>query len=201
MAAAQAGGARPRREAEPPGEEAPSGPDASAGGSGNAGSGACPGERGPCSVTGSAAGLRRRPGALARAFCPPRGRVVPSSQRSPGRSSAPSALFLHPSGFLSRRLRPLPGLRAVRSAAPFLPVPSAAAPGGELGRPAGSGSPGRGGLALRLPEVGDPGGGWGVGRALGGRYVLARSTFLPPKSLCPDPPRSSLVLIKRRAVG
>lgn len=47
VATAQAGGARPRREAEPPGEEAPSGPGAAAGGSGNAGSGACPGERGP----------------------------------------------------------------------------------------------------------------------------------------------------------
>lgn len=45
VATAQAGGARPWWEAEPPGEEAPSGPGAAAGGCGNAGSGACPGER------------------------------------------------------------------------------------------------------------------------------------------------------------
>lgn len=70
VAAAQAGGAGPRREAEPPREEAPSGQGAAAGGSGNAGSGACPGERPARSVAGSAAGLARGPGSSGRERCP-----------------------------------------------------------------------------------------------------------------------------------
>lgn len=69
MATAQAGGARPRREAEPPGEEAPSGQGAAAGGSGNAGSGACPGERPAGSAAGAAAGLVSGPGSAGLAYC------------------------------------------------------------------------------------------------------------------------------------
>lgn len=177
MAAAQAGGARPRREAEPRREEALSGLGAAAGGSGNAGSGACPGERCARSAAGSAAGLRRRPGSPGCAFSP----------RGAGGwglgARGPASPFLHRSGFLSRRRRPLPGLRVVRSAAPFLPAPSAAAPGGELGRPAWSGSPGRDGLAPRLPEVGDRG--RGVGQALRGRFTFVRSTVFPPQGKGP----------------
>lgn len=69
VATAQAGGARPRREAEPPGEEAQSGPGAAAGGSGNAGTCACSGERPARSAVRAAAGLVHGRGAAGRACC------------------------------------------------------------------------------------------------------------------------------------
>ena len=70
MAAAQAGGARPRREAGRRREAAPSGLGAAAGGSGNAESGACPGERPARPAARSAAELGRRQRSPGRTFCP-----------------------------------------------------------------------------------------------------------------------------------
>lgn len=96
VAEAQAGGASAEGGAERRGD--------AAGGSGNAGCCACPGEHGSA---GSSSGLGSGPG----------GRTVRSALRRagswiPGHSAprpAPSALILHPPGFLSRP-RPFPGL-------------------------------------------------------------------------------------------
>lgn len=70
VAAAQAGGARPRREAGRRREAAPSGLGAAAGGSGNAESGACPGERPARPAARSTAELGRRQRSPGRTFCP-----------------------------------------------------------------------------------------------------------------------------------
>lgn len=147
------------------GEEAPSGRGAAAGGSGNAGSGACPGERsaGPARarppppaprLPPSAAGLGRRPGARGRASCPRGARGAVAAARSQ-RSPAPSALCLHPSGFLSAARASSPGPGVVRSARPSC-CPLGGRRGGERGRPGLSGS--REGAAWpRLPELGPRG--------------------------------------------
>lgn len=156
-------------------EEVPSGPGAAAGGSGNAGSGACPGERPACLAARSAAGLGYRPGSPGRTFCP-RG----AGSWGPG---------VAPSGPQPRAVRPvsapawvpvplpspLPEIRAVRSAAPFLPVPSGRSD--RVGRVAAPRVrlPGRGGPAPGHPELG---GGRGAGQASRGRLVLG-----PPSSI------------------
>lgn len=145
MAAAQAGGVGPRREAGSPEEEAPSGPGAAAGGSGNAGSGACPGERPARSVAGPP------PGSSTGRGC----RAVRSARAGPGVGGRGARRPQRKSG-------PQPhALRAV-SARAWVPGPPPASPpraqGGEVSGsfPAGPRG-GRGGartsaaLRVRLP--------------------------------------------------
>lgn len=177
VAATQAGGARPRREAEQPREEALSGPGAATGGSGNAGSGACPGERRAGSASRSAAGLRRRPVSPGGAFSPRgaggRGPGVPPLAGQPG---------------------PQPHARSPVSTPIWVSVPPPASPpraqGGEVSGalPVGPlGGRARRGTwppcLVRLPGKGRPGPearswrpGRGVGQALRGSFTLVRST-------------------------
>lgn len=154
-------------------EEVPSGPGAAAGGSGNAGSGACSGER------------SRLPGSrglwcTGRVTAEPSARAGPAAggrgSRCPGRSPAPSALFLHPRGFLSAA-ESLPELWAVRSAAPFLPGPlgGGCRTGWGAWPPRGSGSWEGAAPAPGHPELG---GGRGAGQASRGPLMLG-----PPSSI------------------
>lgn len=89
MATAQAGGARPRREAEPPGEEAQSGQGAAAGGSGKPGAARVQVSAPPARRSGSplgscmGLGLRAVPAARADPGVGRGGRAVPAAAPSP----------------------------------------------------------------------------------------------------------------------